>query len=223
MALLNILHYPDERLHTVARPVDVVDDALRRLIDALQPPAFDLDAQGLARLRNACAHYLAASPVGLAFVLPGPTGESNRYRLLPREGGIWCMPQTTLGLLHQLAASLATGHVGLIEIPSPDSPIASWLETLPPEVKQFVRACTPAQRETQPDLSVVLFEGDADALARAQIELAQRDGPIVRMESRSPAQLAEGALIDLHALMHEQSVSINTAAAGGNAQLMTLA
>ena len=35
--------------------------------------------------------------------------------------------------------------------------------------------------------------------------------------------IAEGALIDLHALMHEQSVSINTAAAGGNAQLMTLA
>ena len=220
---LSDLHLPGSMERIQTEPAPASHDALRRLIDALQPPAFDLDAPSLARLRNACAHYLAASPVSLAFVLPGPTGESNRYRLLPREGGIWCMPQTALGLLHQLAASLATGHVGLIEIPSADSPIASWLETLPPEVKRFVRACTPAQRETQPDLSVVLFEGDADALARAQIELAQRDGPIVRMECRSPAQLAEGALIDLHALMHEQSVSINTAAAGGNAQLMTLA
>ena len=31
MALLKILHYPDSRLHTVARPVTVFDAALRRL------------------------------------------------------------------------------------------------------------------------------------------------------------------------------------------------
>ena len=32
MALLNILRYPDPRLHTVARPVDAVDDRIRRLV-----------------------------------------------------------------------------------------------------------------------------------------------------------------------------------------------
>ncbi len=31
MALLKILHYPDKRLHTVAKPVEVVDDAIRQL------------------------------------------------------------------------------------------------------------------------------------------------------------------------------------------------
>jgi L-proline dehydrogenase (EC 1.5.99.8)/delta-1-pyrroline-5-carboxylate dehydrogenase (EC 1.5.1.12) len=72
------------------------------------------------------------------------------------------------------------------------------------------------------ELSVVLFEGDADALARLQDQLAQRDGLILRIESLRPAQLADGAMMDLTALVHEQSLSVNTAAAGGNAQLMTL-
>lgn len=48
MALLNILHYPDERLHTVAKPVDVVDDALRRLIDDMAETMYAAHGIGLA-------------------------------------------------------------------------------------------------------------------------------------------------------------------------------
>ena len=33
MAILNILEFPDPRLRTIAKPVDVVDDDLRTLID----------------------------------------------------------------------------------------------------------------------------------------------------------------------------------------------
>ncbi|MCK5481307.1 MAG: peptide deformylase, partial [Gammaproteobacteria bacterium] len=33
MATLNILHYPDPRLRTVAQPVSRVDDAVRQLLD----------------------------------------------------------------------------------------------------------------------------------------------------------------------------------------------
>ena len=32
MALLNILKYPDERLHTVAKPVGEIDDRIRTLV-----------------------------------------------------------------------------------------------------------------------------------------------------------------------------------------------
>jgi len=32
MALLPILRYPDPRLHTVAKPVQVVDDRIRQLV-----------------------------------------------------------------------------------------------------------------------------------------------------------------------------------------------
>jgi RHH-type proline utilization regulon transcriptional repressor/proline dehydrogenase/delta 1-pyrroline-5-carboxylate dehydrogenase len=45
---------------------------------------------------------------------------------------------------------------------------------------------------------------------------------MVRIENVTPAQLAAGALYDVRALMHEQCISTNTAAAGGNAQLMTM-
>ena len=48
MALLNILHYPDERLHTVAKPIDVVDDALRRLIDDMAETMYAAHGIGLA-------------------------------------------------------------------------------------------------------------------------------------------------------------------------------
>ena len=32
MALLNILQYPDERLHTVAKPVEQVDERIQKLV-----------------------------------------------------------------------------------------------------------------------------------------------------------------------------------------------
>jgi peptide deformylase len=32
MAILDILRYPDPRLHTVAKPVENVDDGVRRLV-----------------------------------------------------------------------------------------------------------------------------------------------------------------------------------------------
>ena len=55
------------------------------------------------------------------------------------------------------------------------------------------------------------------------VRVAARDGAIVRVESRSSDELATGRSYDLAALVHEQSISTNTAAAGGNAQLMTMA
>jgi peptide deformylase len=48
MAHLTILHYPDERLRTVARPVEKVDDAVRALIDAMFETMYDAPGIGLA-------------------------------------------------------------------------------------------------------------------------------------------------------------------------------
>jgi len=31
MAILQLLHYPDERLRTIAKPIQVVDDRVRQL------------------------------------------------------------------------------------------------------------------------------------------------------------------------------------------------
>jgi peptide deformylase len=48
MALLPILEFPDPRLRTVATPVDVVDDALRTLIDDMFETMYDAPGIGLA-------------------------------------------------------------------------------------------------------------------------------------------------------------------------------
>jgi peptide deformylase len=48
MAILNILEFPDPRLRTIAKPVTVVDDALRRLIDDMFETMYDAPGIGLA-------------------------------------------------------------------------------------------------------------------------------------------------------------------------------
>ncbi|MCF8161032.1 MAG: trifunctional transcriptional regulator/proline dehydrogenase/L-glutamate gamma-semialdehyde dehydrogenase, partial [Polaromonas sp.] len=169
----------------------------------------------------ACGAYLACTVLGQTFKLPGPTGESNRYQLLPR-GAVWAVPQTPLGLINQLAAALASGNLCWLETPAADSALGRLLDRLPAEVKALVQLCSAEQLRGAAHLSALLFEGDGDALQALSPQVVQRAGAIVRIESLSPAQLASGATYDLSALMHEQSISTNTAAAGGNAQLMTM-
>jgi peptide deformylase len=48
MALLHILRYPDPRLHKIARPVEAVDDRIRRLIDDMIETMHVADGVGLA-------------------------------------------------------------------------------------------------------------------------------------------------------------------------------
>jgi peptide deformylase len=48
MALLNILRYPDPRLHTVAKAVEHVDDRIRRLVDDMIETMHIADGVGLA-------------------------------------------------------------------------------------------------------------------------------------------------------------------------------
>lgn len=48
MARLNILRYPDPRLHTVARPVAQVDERIRRLVDDMLETMYDAEGVGLA-------------------------------------------------------------------------------------------------------------------------------------------------------------------------------
>ena len=48
MAKLNILRYPDPRLHTVAKPVKAVDARIRQLVDDMLESMYDADGVGLA-------------------------------------------------------------------------------------------------------------------------------------------------------------------------------
>ncbi|MCW5221930.1 peptide deformylase [Verminephrobacter aporrectodeae subsp. tuberculatae] len=48
MALLPILCYPDPRLHTIARPVQAVDERIRTLADDMLETMYDAQGVGLA-------------------------------------------------------------------------------------------------------------------------------------------------------------------------------
>ncbi len=48
MPILPILHYPDERLHTIAEPVAVVDDAIRQLVADMAETMYAAPGIGLA-------------------------------------------------------------------------------------------------------------------------------------------------------------------------------
>jgi len=64
-----------------------------------------------------------------------------------------------------------------------------------------------------PHVTAALFAGGRDALLALSGRLAKRDGPIVPVHL--PPYRRES-------LLDEVSVSVNTAAAGGNASLMTI-
>ncbi len=48
MAILNILEFPDPRLRTIAKPVDVVDDGIRQLVDDMFETMYEAPGIGLA-------------------------------------------------------------------------------------------------------------------------------------------------------------------------------
>lgn len=48
MALLNILHYPDKRLHKIAKPVEVFDERIRKLVADMAETMYAAPGVGLA-------------------------------------------------------------------------------------------------------------------------------------------------------------------------------
>jgi len=168
---------------------------------------------GQPELAAACDRMAAASPSGLTATLPGPTGERNTYSLLPRDQ-VLCLAQQEADLALQLAAVLAVGAQALW----PDTPIAkSLLARLPVAVQSRVRVVSD-WKASDIDFDAVLHHGDSDQLRTVCELVATRPGPIVGVQG-----LAQGEPnIALERLLIERSLSVNTAAAGGNASLMTI-
>jgi RHH-type proline utilization regulon transcriptional repressor/proline dehydrogenase/delta 1-pyrroline-5-carboxylate dehydrogenase len=81
--------------------------------------------------------------------------------------------------------------------------------------------------DSAPAFDAVLFEGDSDELMSLVKDVAKRPGPIVSVQGVSAGAFADAAHegdqdYALERLLTERSVSVNTAAAGGNANLMTI-
>jgi len=159
----------------------------------------------------------AAEGLPLTLPLPGPTGESNSYRLEPR-GTVLCVAASPGGAQAQLAAVQATGNRARFV----DGPAARTLmQSANDAARSLVELIADDAIETA-DYQAVLFEGDGDALRELSRRVAGRDGPIVAVQGLTTDALAQGERYVLDRLVAERSLSVNTAAAGGNANLMTI-
>ncbi|MFO7746861.1 MAG: aldehyde dehydrogenase family protein, partial [Orrella sp.] len=164
-------------------------------------------------------HLLRVSQTEQVFLqapvtLPGPTGESNHYWHKPR-GRVLCVFEQIETGQAMLDALKATGNTPVFEE-------KSWAELKSsqcPADWRTVEVIPTAKLETT-ELAAVLFEGDADKRLALLQRLATREGAIVPLQVWSQQQSAATA-VPL-CLLHEVSLCVNTAAAGGNASLMTL-
>jgi RHH-type proline utilization regulon transcriptional repressor/proline dehydrogenase/delta 1-pyrroline-5-carboxylate dehydrogenase len=162
-----------------------------------------------------CVGMMARSPLGARVELKGPVGERNVY-WLRRRGRIAAVAASESGSLIQVGAILATGNDALVEAARAERVLAG----LPAELAHRIeRAADPL---TAPALAFALLEGDEEATTEALMKLAARPGPIVRLAALSAARLAAGEDYNLADLVEECATATNTAAAGGNASLMTI-
>lgn len=192
----------------VRRPA-AMPEALASLRDALS-------AAGREREAARCDAYAERSLLGLDIALPSPVGESNRYSLHPR-GTVLCLPASGTGLFAQIAACLATGNAIRLQMPAALRPA---LDMLPGALRRQFDISAKAEAM---GCAAILVEGGADATLAATRRAAALPGAIIPVLAVSPDELEKGANdYSLEWLLRERSVSINTAAAGGNAALMTL-
>ncbi len=164
-------------------------------------------------LAHQCARLAACNPAGLEAVLPGPTGERNVYRVQARQR-VLCQAGAHAGaaddLLSQIAAVLAVGGQALLH-----ARFASLHAQLPAAVQASV-VLLAAQDVRRAEAALIHAEA-CEVLALTQ-QLARQGGPIISLTALPPGRMD----VPLARLVAERSVSTNTAAAGGNASLMTL-
>ena len=181
-------------------------------LDALRDWARE---QGLGELAAQCDLAAAESPAGGWIGLAGPTGEANLYTVRARGHVLGLAAPGVAGdadRLAQLAAALAVG--AQLVWPADAQPLA---ERLPADVREHVTLAHDWTRPATP-VDVVVHHGDAASLRRVAAMLSARPGPLVGLVG-----LASGdPRVPLERLVCERALSVNTAAAGGNASLMTI-
>ncbi|EAN8120653.1 trifunctional transcriptional regulator/proline dehydrogenase/L-glutamate gamma-semialdehyde dehydrogenase, partial [Salmonella enterica] len=190
-----------------------VDSALR---DQLIKPLHALKTwagSNQPELATLCEQFAEQSQSGITRVLPGPTGERNTYTVLPREH-VLCLADNEADLLAQFAAVLA---VGSSAVWADGEPAKSLRARLPKELQAKVKLVADWQKD-EVAFDAVIHHGDSDQLRSVCEQVAKRAGAIVGVHGLSSGDHQ----IALERLVIERAVSVNTAAAGGNASLMTI-
>lgn len=168
-------------------------------------------AQPVPELAELCQRYAALTQAGTVRLLAGPTGERNSYALLPRHR-ILCLADDEADALAQLAAVSSVGS----QVLWPDTALHRQLrDALPAAIRSHIVL---SEEVYGAEFDAVIFHGDADRLREVCQQVAAREGAIVSVQG-----MARGDhRLLLEPLLIERSLSINTAAAGGNASLMSI-
>ncbi|WP_288440255.1 trifunctional transcriptional regulator/proline dehydrogenase/L-glutamate gamma-semialdehyde dehydrogenase [uncultured Pseudomonas sp.] len=166
-----------------------------------------------ADLATLCEQFASQSQSGIARLLPGPTGERNSYTILPREH-VLCLADNEADLLAQLAAVLAVGSSAVWVDGEPGKALRG---RLPKELQAKVKLVSDWSKD-EVAFDAVIHHGDSDQLRGVCQQVAKRAGAIVGVHGLSSGDHQ----ISLERLVIERAVSVNTAAAGGNASLMTI-
>ncbi|WP_258909729.1 trifunctional transcriptional regulator/proline dehydrogenase/L-glutamate gamma-semialdehyde dehydrogenase [Pseudomonas putida] len=189
----------------------------RTLHEQLVKPLHGLKAWAqsnqLADLAALCDQFASQSQSGIARLLPGPTGERNSYTILPREH-VLCLADNEADLLAQLAAVLAVGSSAVWADGEPGKALRA---RLPRELQAKVKLVADWNKD-EVAFDAVIHHGDSDQLRSVCQQVAKRAGAIVGVHGLSSGDHQ----IALERLVIERAVSVNTAAAGGNASLMTI-
>ena len=160
-----------------------------------------------------CDRYGELALSGMTQLLVGPTGERNSYSLLPRER-VLSLAEDKTDLLVQLAACLVVGTEVLWQ---DNAQNRTLLTSLPSEVQARIQLVTDwANGDIVFD--ALLHHGDSDQLIEVSKLAAARAGAIVGVHGLHRGETD----IPLERLLIEHALSVNTAAAGGNASLMTI-
>ena len=159
------------------------------------------------RLAEFFALYGKTSPLAVKMNLPCPAGEENRLEFLPR-GSVLGIAGTLPDALHQLGAALATGNRFLLAHSEGLAPLQT---ALPASLRTHVQFTGAWQTS---GFDAVLLS-DETGLSGILPVLAGRPGPIVQAICGTPQ-------FTLFRLVKEKTVSIDTAAAGGNPGLMSI-
>ena len=208
-----LAHRPDSALRLTFDRQDAERPADSTLRHSLLAPHQALSnwAKDKPELAELCRHYGELAQAGVVRLLPGPTGERNTFSLLPRDQ-VLCLADNEQDALVQLAAVTSVGSKALW----PDDELHRTLRaSLPDAVKARI---TLARDPLASEFDAVIYHGDADQLRTLCEQIAARDGAIVSVQgfARGETNLL------LERLLIERSLSVNTAAAGGNASLMTI-
>ena len=149
---------------------------------------------------------------GQHYELQGPTGESNQYVVLPRKR-VLSLATHEQDQIQQWCAIFAVGSQPVVMADNPF--VLKYLAQMPKEISHSLKVIQHIEHD---DFDAVLHHGSEQQLQQLQRQIAARQGAIVGITHLKPLQQD----IALERLVIERAISINTAAAGGNASLMTL-